>query len=179
MFFSTIVAACFLLVGPSTLGIHLASVLVGLAMVLAVCFVGGALFNWTDLVDEGVALRRWGALVAALMIAVSYWHLNWSRYGVRAILVPLFAALTFAFLWQALRRGDRRAFRLCGISLGLSLYSYQAAHLLPVLAIVGCATAAWKRRSITRRDWTNILTVGGGGADCIRASGHPPRQTPE
>jgi hypothetical protein len=93
------------------------------------------------------------------MIALSYWHLNWSRYGVRAILVPLFAALTFAFLSRGLRDGDRGAFVLCGISLGLSLYTYEAARLLPVLVILGCAAAVWQRRSITRRDWANVLIL--------------------
>jgi hypothetical protein len=94
------------------------------------------------------------------MIAVSYWHLNWSRYGVRAILLPLFAALTVAFLWRGLRDGDRRAFVLCGITLGLSLYTYEAARLLPVLVILACVAAVWQRRSITRRDWANILILG-------------------
>ncbi|MGD8996675.1 MAG: hypothetical protein PVH80_01085 [Anaerolineae bacterium] len=58
--FSYIVAACFLLVGPSTLGIHLASALVGLATVPAVYFAAEALFTWTDLADEDRALRRTG-----------------------------------------------------------------------------------------------------------------------
>jgi 4-amino-4-deoxy-L-arabinose transferase-like glycosyltransferase len=158
--FSTIVAAVFLVVGPSTLGIHLASALVGLATVPAVYFVAEALFPGTDPAGEERSIRRWGALVAALVIAVSYWHLNWSRYGVRAILVPLFAALTFTFLWRGLRDGDRGDFVLCGISLGLSLYTYEAARLLPVLVIFGCAAAVWQRRSITRRDWTNVLVLG-------------------
>jgi uncharacterized membrane protein YfcA len=48
---------------------------------------------------------------------------------------------------------------LCGISLGLSLYTYEAARLLPLLVIAGCASAARQRRR-TRRDWTNVLILG-------------------
>lgn len=155
--FSYLVAACFLVVGTSTLGIHLASAMVGLATVPAVYAAGEALFAGLD--DEESALRRWGGLLAALMTALSYWHLNWSRYGVRAILVPLFAALTFAFLWRGLRRDDRGAFVLCGIALGLSMYTYQAARLLPMLMLVAFAAVAWRRGAITRRDWTNLLIM--------------------
>jgi 4-amino-4-deoxy-L-arabinose transferase-like glycosyltransferase len=155
--FSYLVAACFLIVGPSTFGIHLASALVGLATVPAVYAAGEGLF--AGLTDEESALRRWGGLVAATMVALSYWHLNWSRYGVRAILVPLVAALTFAFLWRGLLREDRKAFIFCGIALGLGMYTYQAARLLPLLVVVGFAAVAWRRGSISRRAGINLLIV--------------------
>jgi hypothetical protein len=157
--FSYIVAACFAALGPSTLGIHVASALVGVVTVAASFAVGEALLAWTDTNGEDKQLGRWGGLLAASMMAVSYWHLNWSRYGVRAILVPLFAALTFALLWQGLRDGDRKVFVLCGITLGLGFYTYEAARLLPVLVVVGCAAAAWERGPVTRRDWTNTLVL--------------------
>lgn len=155
--FSYLVATCFMVVGVSTLSIHLASVVVGLATVLAVYAAGEALF--AELTDEENTLKRWGGLLAALMMTISYWHLNWSRYGVRAIMVPLFAALTFTFLWQGLHQDDRGSFVLCGISLGLSMYTYQAARLLPVLVVVAFTAVAWRRGAITRRDRTNFLIV--------------------
>lgn len=155
--FSYLVAASFLVVGASTLGIHLASAMVGLATVPAVYAAGEALF--ARLPDEESALRRWGGLLAALMMAVSYWHLNWSRYGVRAILVPPFAALTFTFLWRGFHRDDRGSFVLCGVALGLSMYTYQAARLLPILVAFAFAAVAWRRGTITRRDWSDALIV--------------------
>ncbi len=152
--FSYLVAFCFLLVGPSTLGIHLAAALVGVVTVPAVYLAAETMFS-----EEEDPLRRWGGLLAALMLAVSYWHVNWSRYGVRAILVPLFAALTIYFLWRGLREGRRWLFVACGGVLGASGYTYQAARLLPVLVIIGFAAFAWRRGTITRRDWTHILLV--------------------
>jgi len=165
--FSYLVALCFLVVGPSTLGIHLAAALVGILTVPAVYVAADVLLAATSGSDR--ILKRWGPLVAALMVAVSYWHLTWSRYGVRAILVPLFASLVVATLWSGLRRstGDgergwvsRWSFVLCGVTLGASLYTYQAARLLPVLVIAGFGCAAWRRGRVMWDDLTNLLIVG-------------------
>jgi hypothetical protein len=93
------------------------------------------------------------------MMAVSYWHLNWSRIGVRAILVPLFAAATVLFLWRGLRDKRRVAFVLCGISLGLSLYTYQAARLLPVLVVAGFAASSWELGVVNRHHWQGLIIV--------------------
>jgi len=164
--FSYLVAACFLIVGPSTLGIHLAAALVGIATVPAVYLATETLF--ASLPVEEALLKRWGGLVAALMMAISYWHLTWSRYGVRAILVPLFAALVVASLWRGLRSGrphdtsslqGRWPFLVCGALLGAGMYSYQAARLLPALVVLGFAAVAWKRGRVTRGDWTGFLIV--------------------
>jgi 4-amino-4-deoxy-L-arabinose transferase-like glycosyltransferase len=164
--FSYLVALCFLAVGPSTLGIHLAAAIVGIATVPAVYLVADTLFR-TLPAEEGV-LRRWGALMAALVMAISYWHLTWSRYGVRAILVPLFAALVVTSLWRGLgwtttdagRSLERRwPFVGCGILLGASMYTYQAARLLPALVVVGFAVVAWHRRRLTRHDLMDLVIV--------------------
>jgi 4-amino-4-deoxy-L-arabinose transferase-like glycosyltransferase len=169
--FSYIVTACFLLFGASTQAIHLASALVGILTVPAVYLVAEELFA-----DEQGLLKRFGGLAAALMVAVSYWHLNWSRYGVRAILVPFFAALTLYFLWRGLRRKSLWAFVMCGASLGLSMYTYQAARLLPVLIVIGfvCKQSGVvrDRKTITRQDWRNFLVVAGVASLVFAPLGH-------
>ncbi len=164
--FSYLVALCFLIVGPSTLGIHLAAALVGIITIPAVYWAAETFFASLP-GDEG-PLQRWGPSMAALMMGVSYWHLTWSRYGVRAILVPLFAALVMASLWHGLHGGpseeaasaERRwPFLACGLLLGASMYTYQAARLLPALVALAFATVAWERRRVTRHDWRNLLLV--------------------
>ncbi len=154
--FSYIVAACFFLFGAGTQTIHLASALVDILSIPAVYCVAEELFA-----DEQGLLKRFGGLVAALMMAISYWHLNWSRYGVRAILVPLFAALTFSFLWHGLHGKSRWAFVMCGASLELSMYTYQAARLFPVLIIIGFFCVIWARQAISGQDWRNFVLVVG------------------
>lgn len=75
--------------------------------------------------------------------------------------MPPFAALTLYFLWRGLHEGRRWLFVACGAVLGMSAYTYQAARLLPVLVVVAFAAVAWRRGSISRRDWTNALIVAG------------------
>ena len=152
--FSYLVTGSFLLFGASTTSIHLTSALIGVLTIPAVYFAAEALFR-----SEKGPLRRWGAPLAALMTAVSYWHINWSRIGVRAVLVPPFVAVTVAFLWRALRNGGLARFGLCGLFLGLSMYTYQAARLLPTLVVVGFAALAWERGRITKEHWRGLAVT--------------------
>jgi len=152
--FSYLVTVTFILAGASTMAIHLTSALVGIVTVPLVYLAAEALFA-----SENEALKRWAGPVAALMMATSYWHLNWSRYGVRAILVPLFVAATLYALWRGLRTGTLAPFLLCGLSLGLSMYTYQAARLLPVLVVLGFVAAAWERGAVENRDWLHLIVV--------------------
>jgi hypothetical protein len=154
--FSYLVAACTLVFGPTALSVHLTAAIVGILTIPAIYLLAEELFA-----EEAAPVRLWGSAVAALMMAVSYWHLNWSRYGVRAILVPLFAAWTIYFLWRGIRTQSRWAFGACGIALGSSLYTYQAARLLPVLVVAGFVFHCIQQRALTRRDAENFLLVVG------------------
>jgi hypothetical protein len=152
--FSYLVAGCVLLWGPTTLAIHMASAIVGILTVPVVYFLAEEFF-----VEASAPVRFWGSAAASLMVALSYWHLNWSRYGVRAILVPLFAALTCYYLWRGLRRQARQDFIACGVTLGFSLYTYQAARLLPVLVVLGFGYYFIYQRTLSRRDVVNFSLV--------------------
>ncbi len=152
--FSYLVAACFAIVGPGSLGIHLASAVVGILTVPLVYLMADEMFS----TEEG-SLALVGGPLAALSVAISYWHLNWSRSGVRAILVPLFVALTLYLLWKGLNTGRLWAYAGCGLSLGLSMYTYQAARLLPVLVLLGFACAARSGQSLAQNGWQGLLLV--------------------
>jgi len=154
--FSYLVALSVALLGVGPPAIYATSAIVGVLTVPAIYFAASEFFAS----HEGV-LSRWGGLLAALATALSYWHLSWSRLGVRAILVPLFAATTMGLLWRGQRTGRRRAYIACGVSLGLSLYTYQAAWLLPALVLLGFVYAARShsiggRRGPTRRDLLDL-----------------------
>ena len=108
---------------------------------------------------------RWLALWTALFLAVSYWHISLSRIGFRAIMLPLMAALAFGWFWRAWWKTDDPNtvhdpdgryglplldLVLCGLFVGLSLYTYTAARFLPivivVVSIVGAAIAHSRQR---------------------------------
>jgi hypothetical protein len=152
--FSYLVAVCVALLGIGPHAIYIASALVGVLTIPAIYALGEELFS----VREG-ALKKWGGLLAAAVTAVSYWHLSWSRLGVRAILVPLFAATTACLLWRGIRTGRHWAFLGCGVSLGLSLYTYQIARALPLLVLLGLAYEHVARRSFSKRDLLDLALV--------------------
>ncbi len=108
----------------------LASALVGIGTVWATVAAGRRLFGTR------------AALFAALFLATNQWHVTISRTGFRAVLVPLFIALTLFFAAGVVRartRPQRRGEALgAGVSYGLGWYSYIAYRAFtPVLCILG------------------------------------------
>lgn len=138
--FSYLVAAFFAVFGVSPKAIYTASATVGILTIPAVYLMAEELFAG----EEGL-LAQFGGLLAALAMAISYWHLNWSRLGVRAILVPFFLVLTLYCLWRGLHTGSRWAFVGSGLFLGLGMYTYQAFRALPLLVVLAFVYAALSR----------------------------------
>jgi len=100
-----------------------------------------------------LARRLFGVPVALLTIAwlaVSFWPLFYARVGVRAISLPFTAALAAYFLLKATASQASQPTRspvyqpagsssanwlLAGLFLGLSLYTYMAARVLPFILV--------------------------------------------
>jgi 4-amino-4-deoxy-L-arabinose transferase-like glycosyltransferase len=165
--FSYLVAFCFAVFGAHPYVIHMTAAFVGIVSVPALYCAAEELFA-----GELDSLEQWGGLLAALVLAISYWHLNWSRFGVRAILVPFFASMVFYFLWLGLRKASRWAFVVCGLVLGLSMYTYQAARLFPLLVVIGFGSNFWQRRAFTRSSLANLILVAGVALLAFAPLGH-------
>ena len=112
--------------------LHLTAVFIGILTLPAVYLVTNELLRSQKWVYAG----RYGGLIAMAMLAVSYWHVVWSRFGVRAILAPLFITLTVYAVLRAVRSEQRIWYMIAGGLGGLSLYTYQVAQLLPILIFV-------------------------------------------
>jgi 4-amino-4-deoxy-L-arabinose transferase-like glycosyltransferase len=155
--FSYLVAAAFAFVGVGTFGIHLASAVISLLTLPAVFLAANEFFKR----DKETLLAQFGGLLAALVLALSFWHLAWSRYSVRAILIPLFISLLCFFFLRALRTQQRRYFVLAGLVMGVSLYTYQLAQVFPVLIALGFAYDLIARRSLSKKDGINFILLYG------------------
>jgi 4-amino-4-deoxy-L-arabinose transferase-like glycosyltransferase len=131
--FSYLVALIYAAVGPGTFGIHLTSAFVSILTIPALFLAADELFKR----EKQGYLANFGGLVAALILTLSFWHLIWSRYSVRAILIPLFISLLSFFLLRGWRTRRRRDFLLAGIVIGISFYTYQLAQLFPFLVFAG------------------------------------------
>src|SRR5580700_950191 len=77
-------------------------------------------------------------LLACFFIATSFWHVLFSRLGLRAIGAPLFAVWTLYFLLDAMRRarnGQDSTTRVvvAGALCALGFYTYIAYRVMPLL----------------------------------------------
>lgn len=160
--FSYLVALVYRLTGPGSFGIHLTSAIIGILTIPAIYLVARELPVGRRQSTAHCPLpTAYFPLLAALLTAISYWHLNWSRVGLRVILIPFFACLIFYFLWRGLRTTRRVDFAAAGILLGLSLYTYQAARLLPLLVLAAFILWAIAQRRFGRSDLLNLLLAFG------------------
>jgi DNA-binding beta-propeller fold protein YncE len=78
----------------------------------------------------------WGgrvALLSAFFLAVSRWHINFSRFGMNGILTPFFGALLFFLLLRALRTRKLLDYAGAGLILGIGLHSYIGFWLMPLV----------------------------------------------
>lgn len=137
------------LLGDSVFTLRLTAAYMGLLTVAVTYWLG----------REMLADRR-VALIAAALLAVSFWHLIFSRLGFRAISQPLLQALTVAALFRGLRREQWRWFVLSGVFLGLTGYTYLAARLFPVLLVLGSLPLLFNSTTLRRR-WPQLLLVAG------------------
>ncbi|MDD3825216.1 MAG: glycosyltransferase family 39 protein, partial [Anaerolineae bacterium] len=149
----SLVAVALALLGEEAWIIRLVSAVAGILTVPLAWWLG-----------RGIFCRALPALATALVLAILYWHVTFSRIGMEPIFVPLTATLAFAALLHGLRdagaRPGRRqlpALLLAGLALGGSLYTYKAGYFVPVLAAAFVAYAALLERGFLRRNGRGLL----------------------
>ncbi|MEE8389903.1 MAG: glycosyltransferase family 39 protein [Anaerolineae bacterium] len=108
------------------------------------------------------------AVIASLALTTSFWSLMYSRTAIRHISLPPFALAAFYLFWRAMSQkpgfrkqsdvsGATKTWSLMGLVVGLSLYTYPAARLLPVLPVLLAVYLALFHRERFRRCWRGIL----------------------
>ncbi len=135
-------AATFALIGPSPLALHIPTAMIGILTVAATYATFRAFFG-----------QRVG-LIAAFLLAVSYWHLSLSRLAFRAVAVPLFATAATFWCWKGLHTGRARHFAMSGVFLGLGIYTYIPSRLAPILF------ALWILGFLLLRSWRKQMPGG-------------------
>lgn len=119
----------------SVFGIHpwslrIVSALAGVLTVLGLYLLAKQMFNWQI------------AAMSSFLMAVSFWHVLFSRIGFRAIMAPLFTVFAFYFLFKGLAQPKYRYFIYSGIFWGLGFYTYIAFRIMP-LALILIILAYW------------------------------------
>lgn len=99
-------------------------------------------------------------LFAAASMAVLRWHIHFSRMGIEPIFVPLLWTVGAWLLLRSWRTGNLLTFVATGVALAATLYTYQAAWIIPFLALLILASLVWKEPSILRKRGIGLLLCG-------------------
>ncbi|PIV86185.1 MAG: hypothetical protein COW50_02795, partial [Candidatus Moranbacteria bacterium CG17_big_fil_post_rev_8_21_14_2_50_41_107] len=113
------------LLGNTILGLKLWSILFGTLSVLGMYLLSVELFR-----------RRISGLISAFMLATSYWAINFSRIGFRAIMMTFILTFSFYFFFRGLRTRRFRYFLFSGLIFGLGLHTYIAFRVAPFILIL-------------------------------------------
>lgn len=105
------------------LALRIAPAIIGIVTVWAIYLLGKELFN-----------RNVG-LFAAAALAVSSWHVQFSRNGFRAIMAPLALIFLFYFFTKAYREGKLKYYIATGIAFALGFYTYLSFRMAPLVLI--------------------------------------------
>ncbi|MBI4117426.1 MAG: glycosyltransferase family 39 protein [Parcubacteria group bacterium] len=111
------------LFGAETWALRAVSAGFGFLTVLGLYLLVRLLFNWQI------------ASIAGFYLAVSFWHVVFSRIGFRAIMIPFLIVWGFYFLWRGLRDFRFRNFALSGLIFGLGFHTYIAFRFVPFIVI--------------------------------------------
>lgn len=76
------------------------------------------------------------ASLASFLMAVSFWHVNFSRIGFRAIMVPFILVFVFYFLWRGLKYFGKFDFIMAGVFAGLGFHTYISYRIAPLIGIL-------------------------------------------
>ena len=128
-------SAAIALLGQTVEAVRLTSAVAGALTVVAVYWLGRAMFDRTT------------AVLAALYLAASHYHIHMSRIALNNVWDGLFGTLAILGLWHGWKTGRRAGFILCGLALGLGQYFYVTIRTLPILFLLWAAVAFVTQRA--------------------------------
>lgn len=76
------------------------------------------------------------ALLSAFFTAVSFWHVNFSRIGFRAIMIPFVMVFSFYFLYRGLHNHRATDFIIAGAFFGLGFHTYISFRIAPLILLI-------------------------------------------
>ena len=100
------------------------------------------------------------AWIPVLTGASSIWLFHYAMAGLRAISAPVFVGAFALLLDRVERGGTRRIAFLCGAVLGLSIYAYTSARVLPVAFVLYAAlrlVRSWRDKAVLFRRYGVII----------------------
>ncbi len=126
------------------LSLRVAPAVLGVLTVFGIYLLGKEVFN-----------RNVGFFASAFL-AVSAWHIQFSRNGFRALMTPLLLVFLFYFLFRAYKNGKLQDYIATGICLGLGFYTYLSFRMVPLIFIALLIYIAITNKAYFRKNIKNI-----------------------
>ena len=102
-------------------------------------------------------LQRQSRLIAAITstaLAISLWHIHFSHYGIRVIMMPVLLSGIFSFFWMGTHASSRGRFfvgyGLSGVLAGFSVWTHPTGRLVPIILVFYTLWVVWNR---AESDW--------------------------
>lgn len=86
------------------------------------------------------------AALAAFLIAVGFWHVNFSRIGFRAIMAPFCLVWAFYFLYRGIETDRLWPWIISGLFWGLGFHTYIAFRIMPLALAIVVGAYWWSLR---------------------------------
>lgn len=146
--FIWLISLSFFIFGISIFSLKFVSALFGTLTVLGLYFLIKEVFFENKLLDSKKI-----ALLSSFFLAVSFWHINFSRIAFRAILIPFFLVFGFYFLFKGFRKKQILDLIFSGVLLGLGFYTYISYRFLVILLIpvLFCWFLIYKRQGLQKK----------------------------
>lgn len=130
------------------LSLRIAPAIIGIITVWAVYLLGKELFS-----------RNIGLLASATM-AVSAWHIQFSRNGFRAIMLPMALAFMFYFFFKAYREGKLKDYLWFAAFLAMGFYTYLSIRMVPIIFAAFFIWLMIYNRNFIKENLRNLLYSG-------------------
>ena len=134
--FLYLVAVAVRIFSNTAAAVRLPAAMVGTLAIAATYALGRGLF------------RDWRALMAAGLVAVTFWTVTLSRISYRANTLLVLFPLWLLSFWRCRDRDRLAPYLLAGFMLGLTQYTYTASRFIPILAVV--LALDWRKRLALR-----------------------------
>lgn len=144
--FMNLIAFCFKLFGISVLSLKLPSIIFG------------TLTIWgTYLVAKEIFGKERIGIIAAFLVSVSFWAMNFSRISFRAIMLPFILVFSFYFLLRGVRTNKFLPFAIGGFIFGVGLHTYIAFRVAPAILVFLLISYILTTENFLKNYWKKIL----------------------
>ena len=132
--FINLIALSFWLFGASIWSIKIVAAVFGALTVWGIYLLGRQMFAFLNPKKADLI-----ALLAAFFLAVSFWHVNFSRIGFRAIATPFFLVWAFYFIFKAFNGRQKLSsvfyWLAGGVFFGAGFHTYISYRIAPLILV--------------------------------------------